>query len=238
MYALKGHQALVTGGNRGIGLGIATKLAALGSQVTILGRDIDLLKQRTLELNNTYPLGDSQQHRYIQLDLSSPAQIEPAVKQMKNVSILINCSGIAQNQLLLRTPIDDLQKITTVNLISPMVLCKSFAKTMAKIKSSCHIVNVSSAVAALDSPSLDLVGASAYCASKSGLSKFTKVLAKEMALQRSTRHINVQCVEPGYVQETQIGAKVDMSQFADQAIAFETVEQVSENVCRLILNSN
>lgn len=230
---LLGHKALITGGSKGIGGGIANKLADLGCHVTIIARNIETLQFKINQLNKEFPNVD--EHKYISFDLGSPHLIEDTLKReldFKSISILVNCAGQSQKKLLMQTPIDEIQQITNVNFISPVVLCKFFSKAMARnqhLNTPRHIVNISSI--ASDYENHHLVGASIYCSTKAALRKFSQVLQDELGMGKRTQGIKVHCLNPGLVKETDIGQNVAH----DANFKTFSVSQIAENVAQAVL---
>lgn len=231
---LLGHRALITGGSRGIGGAIADKLASLGCQITIMARDPKALEIKRGQLNQEFP--NDLKHECIKFDLNDPERIEETLKKhldFNSISILVNCAGQSQKKLIMQTPIDEIRRLTNVNFISPVILCKLFAKAMARRSTNAgHIVNISSIVA--NQEDHHLIGASVYCSTKSALSKFTKVFQRELQLGKRTESIAVHCIEPGLVAETEIGSSVAH----DSGIATFSMSQVSEIVAHEILKKN
>jgi 3-oxoacyl-[acyl-carrier protein] reductase len=233
MQALANNHALITGGSRGIGATIAQELCSLGARVTLLSRNEVRLKESVKELNERFPLHGGNRHDYIAYDLSHPHDMLSCLRkqhwnQFTSANILINCAGLTQTSLLINTPPEQISDIINVNLVSPILLCKFFAKNVLRSKNkrstdatltlaiapSPAIVNISSVVAEVGG--VDLVGSTVYTSSKAGLSRFTDSLRAELRAIAAKRPGGVAgvlserllCVQPGLVAETAMGRGV------------------------------
>ncbi|MBS1724492.1 MAG: SDR family NAD(P)-dependent oxidoreductase [Armatimonadetes bacterium] len=167
----QGQVALVTGGGKGIGLGIAQALAKRGARVALTGRH-----QATLDnaVESLHGRGTS----FI-MDVRDPASVEAGVRATiawgGRLDILVNNAGIG----LLRTPLSDTtleawRDVIDTNLTGSFVVTKAAWPHLTASKG--QVMNVSSISGTQGFP-----GASAYCASKFGLSGFTEVLKREGA---------------------------------------------------------
>lgn len=227
---LLGRAAIVTGGAKGIGGVISSKLASLGCQITLVSRDKTALAAKTESLNTSFPL--SSPHAFIAIDLAHPHTIEGQLRSLdlSPVSILVNCAGQSQKRLVLQTSLQDIHSITNVNLISPITLCKLLARPMARSGEPADIVNISSIVA--DPKDHNLIGASVYCATKAALSKFSKVFSAELQAGRRTSNVRIHCLEPALVANTQMGSDVAH----DSMVETTTADSVADAVAHAILS--
>jgi 3-oxoacyl-[acyl-carrier protein] reductase len=200
------RRAIVTGGSRGIGKAIVKELAAkfcngiVLSDVAFVGSSDDCVEEFNKEINN------SEVKVYaFKADASSLADAEAtinyAVEKMGGVDILINNAGITKDNLLLRMPEDDFDKVITVNLKSVFNYSKAVIKHMIGQKYG-RIVNIASVVGVIGN-----AGQSNYSASKAGVIGFTKSMAKELA----SRNITVNAVAPGFI-ETPMTDKLNDAQ--------------------------
>ncbi|MFN8138704.1 MAG: SDR family NAD(P)-dependent oxidoreductase [Fimbriimonadales bacterium] len=163
--------ALVTGGGKGIGLGIAKALASHGASVVITGRHQSTLDTAKSELNNdtialTMDVRDEQ---------SVQSGINQLIQKTGRLDIVVNNAGIG----LLQTPLsetttDQWRDVIETNLTGAYFVTKAAWPHL--IKSRGQIMNVSSIAG-----TQGFSGATAYCASKFGLSGFSEVLKKEGA---------------------------------------------------------
>jgi 3-oxoacyl-[acyl-carrier protein] reductase len=186
---LKGKNALVTGGSRGIGRAIALKFADEGANVafTFLSSD-----EAAAELESE--LGErGVEANAIKADASSFAAAEETIAAVIDrwgtVDVLVNNAGITRDNLLLRMSEQDWDAVIDTNLKSAFNLCKAVYRPMMKQRQG-KIINVSSVVGASGN-----AGQSNYAASKAGLVGFSKSLARELA----SRGVCVNVLAPGYV---------------------------------------
>jgi 3-hydroxybutyrate dehydrogenase len=185
---LRGKTALVTGSTSGIGLGIATRLAADGANVVLNGfgdaAQIDSLRRQ---------LSGESEVVYDAADMTKPeairAMVEKAVARFGAVDILVNNAGIQHVAPVDEFPVDKWDAIIAINLSSAFHTTRAALPAM-KEKGWGRIVNMASAHALVASPFK-----AAYVSAKHGLAGFTKTVALEVAQQGIT--VNAIC--PGYV---------------------------------------
>ncbi len=189
--------ALVTGGSRGIGLGICRELAKQNFDLIVCGRR----PQEDVEdcLNGLNQIGADV--LYLQLDVSDTDAHQEALDQIRKrfgrLNVLVNNAGVAPKvraDLLDATP-DSYDWVMNINLRGPYFLTQAVANWMLEQKStdpdsSYTIINVSSISAETASPSRG-----EYCVSKAGISMMTKLYAARLA----TDGIRVFEVRPGIV---------------------------------------
>ena len=187
---LKGKTALVTGSTSGIGLGIATRMAAEGANIVLNGfgdpRAIDRLRA---DLSSRYKV----EVVYDAADMTRPeairAMVEKAAAQFGAVDVLVNNAGIQHVAPVDEFPVDKWDAIIAINLSSAFHTTRAALPGM-KRKGWGRIVNIASAHALVASPYK-----AAYVSAKHGIAGFTKTVALEVAQQGITA--NAIC--PGYV---------------------------------------
>ena len=188
MSSLKGRVAVVTGASRGIGRGIAERLAKDGATVVV---------------NYTKSAGEAEKvvagitsqggaAIAVQADVSKLADIRRLFQETNTaygrLDILINNAGIFWAKPILETTEEDYDQMFAVNAKGQFFALQEAAKYMAD---GGRIVNISTGGTKLAFP-----GISVYGASKSALEFFTKVAAKELG----ARNITVNTVSPGYTE--------------------------------------
>jgi 3-oxoacyl-[acyl-carrier protein] reductase len=176
---------LVTGGNRGIGLAIATRLAADGDAVTVTSRSGD-------------PVGTLTVAR---CDVRDPAQVDSAFSAAEAahgpVEVLVANAGVTRDQLLALMSEDDFSTVLDTNLTGAYRVAKRAVRGMIRLRRG-RIIFISSVVGMLGSG-----GQANYAASKAGLVGLARSLARELG----TRSITVNVVAPGFV-DTQMTAEL------------------------------
>jgi 3-hydroxybutyrate dehydrogenase len=187
---LKGKTALVTGSTSGIGLGIATRLAAEGANIVLNGfGERAEIERISTELKSRYQVNVT----YDGADMTKPAAIaamlHQAIARFGAVDVLVNNAGIQHVAPVDEFPLDKWDAIIAINLSSSFHTVRAALPAM-KAKGWGRIVNIASAHALVASPFK-----SAYVAAKHGIAGFTKTVALEVA----ERGITVNAICPGYV---------------------------------------
>lgn len=209
--------ALVTGGNRGIGLAIVKGLSELGITVLLGCRNLTEGKKAVANL-------DGDVHA-VELDLSDVSQLTEQMKQISirfpKVDILVNNAGVLVDTHYLHLSTDELMSSLQTNSIAPFQLMQHFGYRM-KHNGYGRIVNVSSGWGAssgiLDSPA-------AYAISKSCLNTIT-----QLAAQAFGNEVKVNAMCPGWVRTAMGGASASRSpeQGAHTAIWLATTKHQLE----------
>jgi len=191
MNLLSGQTAIVTGGTRGIGKGIATRFIEQGASVAIFGTNPERGNEALKELQVL--AAEGQKVSFYQVDVGDAKQVEASMAQVYedfgHVDILINNAGITRDNLLMRLSEEDWEQVININLKSVYNTCRAVIRPMMKARKG-KIINITSVVGLMGN-----AGQTNYAASKSGMIGFTKSLAKEMG----ARNICVNCVAPGFI---------------------------------------
>lgn len=179
---LQGQTAVVTGGARGIGLGIARRLARDGCRVVLW--DLDFSRFHPQKVGFTPLLMQT-------VDVADPDQVAAAFdlvfQEAGRVDILVNNAGIiGPMQPAWEIPTRTWERVISVNLDSVFHCCRTVAPHMRKYGYG-RIVNIASIAAKEGNPNN-----AAYAAAKAGVIAFTKSLAKELAASG----VLVNCVAP------------------------------------------
>jgi len=188
LFALSGKVAIVTGGNGGIGLGMARGLAAQGAKVVVAARDA---KKSKTAVENLKALGA--EAIAIAVDVTDPksvaAMVKETIKSFGGLDILINNAGINIRKTPDAMTLEEWTKVMDTNLTSAF-LCSQAAHPEMKRRGGGKIVNIGSM--------MSIFGASfvpAYAASKGGIVQFTKACATAWAKD----NIQVNTVLPGWI---------------------------------------
>ena len=199
--------ALVTGGNRGLGLEIGRQLARLGYQVVLTARDPQAADEAAQGLDG-WANGDV---AGVQMDVTDHESVrsafEQAVKLYGAVDVLVNNAGIAIDGAEHQPSAPDLVKVRETletNLFGAW-RCASEAIPLMRARGYGRIVNLSSTMASLERT--ESPESPAYRVSKSGLNMLTKVLAAELEYDG----ILVNAASPGYT-------RTDMSPDAERPV--------------------
>ncbi|KAF1972922.1 NAD(P)-binding protein [Bimuria novae-zelandiae CBS 107.79] len=181
---------LITGGSRGIGLAIAHHFARASYGCTLVSRTPATLKAAVSSLPGA-------QHTSITGDVTDPSFWTPSgigasLPPSDRISVLVNCAGITQSSLFVKTEPERIQEIVDTNLTSMMIGTRYLLrKGYFGREGNRTIVNIASLLGTHGGH-----GAVAYAASKAGVLGFTRALAAETGRQG----IRVNAVVPGYVE--------------------------------------
>ena len=188
IFSLAGKKALVTGGTRGLGKGIAEGLMEAGAEVTIIGSNEKVYKVADEFCQKGYVCYG------VVADLSKSENRHKAFKKsldlMKGLDILINAAGIQRRHNSEDFPLEDWNEVLNVNLNAPFELCQLAAREFINNNKKGKIINISSMLAFFGGFNVP-----AYSASKGGITQMTKAFCNEWA----SKGINVNCIAPGYM---------------------------------------
>jgi 3-oxoacyl-[acyl-carrier protein] reductase len=183
--SISGQVAVITGGSRGIGAGIAFRLAAMGAKTIILGRDRNALSEVAERI-----AADGGSCQAMVCDLESEAEVQLVARQAPPAQILVNCAGVAlMGRRLLDCTTADWERIINTNLRGVFFAVRAFAPAMVEAGSG-HVINISSLAGKNPLPN-----GAIYAASKWGLNGLSYSLAEEMR----AHNIRVSVVCPGSV---------------------------------------
>jgi len=189
--------ALITGGSRGIGFGIALELAKAGFNLAINGvRDQKFVQPAIDELKKTgidvvYAQGDVSKKQ------DREKILQTVISEFGHLNVLVNNAGIAPRERrdILEASEDIYDEVLETNLKGPYFLTQLFARHMVDMKKkssgfSCCIINVSSVSAIVAS-----VNRGEYCISKAGIAMATKLWAARLG----EFNIPVYEIQPGVI---------------------------------------
>ena len=185
-FSLHGKNAVVTGGNSGLGQAFALALAKAGANIYCASyADDDGTTQKLIE-------GCGGKYVFRQCDISADgtpkAVIEDCVRQLGGIDILVNCAGICKLNDVLSFDRADWDPMIAINLTAAFELSHEAAKFMIPQRSG-KIINICSLFSYLGG-----LGSPAYAAMKHGLFGFTKAYADELGQY----NIQVNGIAPGY----------------------------------------
>lgn len=206
MFDLSGKVAVVTGGNGGIGRGMALGLAEAGAAIAILARNQEKSRATLAEIEKFGVPAAA-----IPLDVTRRADLEPAMREAEAklgpVDILINNAGISINRAALKHTAEDWDRVIETNLNSCFFLSQIAARGMASRRRG-KIINIASEYSRFGSG-----GVISYSAAKGGLVQMTKSLAIELGRY----NVQVNAIVPGWI-TTDMTAPVKSGPFHDEII--------------------
>jgi 3-oxoacyl-[acyl-carrier protein] reductase len=206
---LSGKIALVTGASKGIGKGIAEKLAQHGANVAFTYLS-SVEKGQALEKELQKYGTKIKSYRSDASDLKAAEElVNNVVADFGGLDVVVNNAGITKDGLLMRMSAENFNDVIRTNLNSVFNITKSCQRQMLKQKSG-SIINMSSVVGITGNG-----GQSNYAASKAGIIGFTKSIALELG----SRNIRCNAIAPGFI-ETEMTA----------ALTDETIKQWRESI--------
>ncbi|MFP3156369.1 SDR family oxidoreductase [Lachnospiraceae bacterium ZAX-1] len=185
-FSIKGKNAIVTGGNSGLGQAFALALAKAGANIFVASYiEDDGTTQKLIE-------GAGGKFEFMKADISIKGVpkdiVEACVKKLGSVDIVVNCAGICKINDVLDFDRDDWDPMIAINLTAAFELSHEAVKYMIPQKSG-KIINICSLFSFLGG-----LGSPAYAAMKHGLTGFTKAYADELGKYG----IQVNGIAPGY----------------------------------------
>ena len=207
MKLLENKVVIVTGAARGIGEGIALKLAEHGAHIAFsYVSESSADKAKTLE-EKLVALGvKAKAYRSNAGDFKeSETFVNDIIKEFGTVDVCVNNAGISKDNLLLRMTPESWDDVMNINLKSVFNMTKQVIRPMMKAKSG-SIINMSSVIGLMGN-----AGQGSYAASKAGIIGFTKSVAKELG----SRNIRCNAIAPGFV-ETDMTSYLKEGEQADK----------------------
>jgi 3-oxoacyl-[acyl-carrier protein] reductase len=187
---LSGKTALVTGASKGIGKGIALKLAEAGANVAFTYLS-SVEKGQALEAELQKFMVNAKGYRSDASDFKAADDlVNEVVKDFGTIDIVVNNAGITRDGLLMRMSEDQFNEVIRTNLNSVFNVTKAVQRPMLKQRSG-SIINISSVVGVKGN-----AGQSNYAASKAGIIGFTK----SVALELGSRNIRCNAIAPGFIE--------------------------------------
>lgn len=187
LFNIEGKTAIITGGNRGLGRGIAESFAKAGAKVAIIASS-DSVFTAAEELSaagSVFP---------VKCDLSKEESIRKGFAKSLDLlggklDILVNNAGIQRRSKCEEFPLSDWDDVLNVNLRSVFILCQLAGQHMLA-NGGGKIINIASMLSFFGGFTVP-----AYAAAKGGVAQLTKALSNEWAPQG----INVNAIAPGYM---------------------------------------
>jgi 2-deoxy-D-gluconate 3-dehydrogenase len=187
-FDLHGKVAVVTGGNGGIGLGMARGLADSGAAIAVVGRNEDKSRAAVADLE-----GRGAKAIAVAADVTDKAAVERmisrVVKDLGRIDILVNNAGMSIRKPPHELELEEWSKVIDTNLTSAFI-CSKAAYPALKASGNGKVINIGSM--------MSIFGASfapAYAASKGGIVQFTRACATAWAAD----NIQVNAILPGWI---------------------------------------
>jgi 3alpha(or 20beta)-hydroxysteroid dehydrogenase len=219
VYDLTGRKALVTGGARGLGAGMAEALARAGAAVVIGDIRADLGEATADAIKKS-----GAEAAFLPLDVTDDGSWELAVEgtiaELGGLDILVNNAGIEITGLVVDLDADDIRRMFEVNVLGTALGIKHAFRAMrpgGPAGRGGAIVNISSVAATIAFP-----GIAVYSATKSAIDRLTKVAAMESG--KLGYAVRVNCIYPGLV-PTEMG-----NQLAQDVVTLGLFPSVPEAV--------
>lgn len=189
LFSLAGKVTLISGGGRGLGLGMARGLAQAGSDLVLIGRtQAQLEEARSSLIEET-----GRKVLALTADVSKPEEldrvVERALAELGGIHVLVNNAGINVRKPFVQITLEEYDSVMDVNLKGVYFLTQRVVKHMLERKKGGKIINIASLTS-----QIGISNISVYGASKGGVYAFTKALAVELA----PHGILVNAIAPGY----------------------------------------
>jgi len=225
---LSSKTAIVTGGARGIGFGIAYRLAEAGTNVVVADLLKDVAESAAKKLSDkgwkavAIPTDVSNEE-------SVQATVNETVRRFGSLDILVNNAGIYPNIFVMNMTTADFDKVIAVNLRSVFLCTKKAAEKMIEQGKGGKIINITS----IDALHPSSAGLAHYDASKHGVWGFTKNVALELAPHK----IWVNAVAPGGIstegtaeiqKSMQLPKGIDMTKLLEAFLAKIPMKRMGE----------
>ena len=188
---LQGKVVAITGGNQGIGLGIAQRFVQEGAAVSICylsDRPGTETVVQSLRANGAKAIA-------VQADVSKLADgqrfVEDTASQLGEIDVLINNAGVERRANFWEVTEADYDFVLNVNLKGLFFITQAFVKHQMKAKAGGKIINISSVHEELPFPHF-----STYCASKGGV----RMLTRDLAIELAPLNITINSIAPGAIE--------------------------------------
>ncbi|RJQ74608.1 MAG: glucose 1-dehydrogenase [Desulfobacteraceae bacterium] len=188
LFDLSGKVALITGGNGGIGLGIATGLANAGAAVIIAARDAEK-NQRAVESLKRIGARAAALAVDVQDEASIKTMVGQAAQTFGSIGILVNNAGISVAKAPEKYSLEEWQRVININLTG-VFLCSREVHPHLRAAGGGKIINIGSMTSIFGHPRV-----ASYSSSKGAVVQ----LSKSLALAWAKDNIQVNAILPGWI---------------------------------------
>lgn len=187
---LEGRHAIVSGGGRGIGAAIAERLAGLGADLTLIGRNAATLERAGAALAAAHGVRTYEAVADVTEAPAVQSAIAAAAAKLGAPWLIVNNAGIAESTPFVKMTDEHWRRTLDVNLTGTFHGCRAVVPMMLAAGGG-RIVNIASTAG-----QVGYAYVAAYCAAKHGVIGLTRALALELA----KKNITVNAVCPGYTE--------------------------------------
>jgi len=210
LFNLQGKVAIVTGGNGGIGLGIARGLASAGSNIVIGARNQAKTEEAVKSLSKEFKVEVLGLQADVKAEDQVQSMVEKTVEKFGRIDILVNNAGINIRKFPQEYTVQEWDEVITVNLRSAFVCAKAVYPAMKKTGGG-KIINIGSMTSLMGGAKL-----APYGASKGGIVQLTRSLA----VAWGPDNIQVNAILPGWINtELTIKARQQLPGLEENVVA-------------------
>lgn len=217
IFDLTGRVAIVTGGSKGLGSGMAKALAQHGADVVIVSRNA---AEGEVVAEGIRSMG--RRSLALAIDVQDTVALNEMAQTVKakfgRIDILVNNAGVGVTKFALEVTEADWDKVVDTNLKGVFFCAQAVAKVM-KEQNYGKIINIASVAGAVGA-----VAIAPYCASKAGVINLTRALAKEWARY----NINVNAIGPGYIKTAINEAEMSNEVFMKKVLSSLSIKRLGE----------
>ncbi|MFF2876384.1 SDR family NAD(P)-dependent oxidoreductase [Gottfriedia sp. NPDC057991] len=216
-FNLTGRVAIVTGGSKGLGAGMALALARYGADIVVASRNAsegELISKEIREMGR--------KSIAVAVDVQNVKSINQMVETVQRefgrIDILVNNAGVGSAKPALSITEEDWEHVLNTNLKGLFFCSQAVAKVM-KEQNYGKIINISSVAGTIGQNML-----ASYCASKAGVISLTRTLAKEW----SSHNIYVNSIAPSYIKTSLNEAILSNEQFLNNILSQTPLKRLGE----------
>jgi 2-deoxy-D-gluconate 3-dehydrogenase len=189
LFGLKGRVAMVTGGNGGIGKGIADGLAAAGASIVVAARNEEKTRAAVADIKSRFKVSAMGVQMDVVDEASVLAAVDSAVSEFGTITVLVNNAGVNIRRMPDEYALEEWDQILDVNLRGAFVCSRAVYPHMKKAGRG-KVINIGSMTSLFG-----LAKTAPYACSKMGILSLTYSLGLAWARE----NIQVNCILPGWI---------------------------------------